>query len=583
MHLKTDTGANAHFANVPTISRGRNAFSVSEKHVTTCQFDYLYPISSRFIYPGDTASIEHHIMARLQTQIATLYDDLYFDVHAWFVPFRLIQTNWARYQFNAQPLGPSQDNSALTSPSINLVTLGAGGFPSKSLYDYLGYPTKINLVTSGQHINNYYARAYNMIWNENYRDQNLQNPVVVDLDEGPDLASNYVLLKRGRRHDVFSSSLPFAQKGAAVTLPLGTSAPVTGPVWGSQSSLPLTSATMNNSPIIGTYFTGAATPTQNSKMKTQLTATSIPLYNPNVLVRSTAGTASGTGDFDTVFYDETRSKTVNPTATAPFVIGNGAIADLSSAIGATVNQVRQSYAVQQLLEADARGGTRDVEAIQHRWGVTVPDFRLQRPEFLGGCTFTFDGHVVPQTSATVSGQSPQATLTQFSETMSSLGVNHSFVEHGVMMVLLSLRSNLTYQEGLPRELSYKTRFGWYQPEFANLGEVSVLNKEIYLQGTSADDLAWGYQEYGFELRYGRNRVSSEMRSNYATTLDSRHMADDYTTLPVLGAAWIQSNTPISRNIAVSAATSDPVQLNTLAKGTLARTLPMYSIPGLKRL
>lgn len=533
MHLKTDTGSNAHFATVPTISHSRNSFSIAQKHVTTIQFDYLYPIFWKYMYPGDTLSVQEKIMARLQTQIAPLYDDLYFDLHAWFVPMRLIQTNWARYQFNAQPTGPTQDNSALTSPKITLSGLGAGGFVAKSLYDYLGYPTEVDLSADTQHINNYLARAYNLIWNNNYRDENLQNAVVVDVDDGPDNPADYVLLKRGKRHDRFTSALTASQKGTPVTLPLGTSAPV-----------------LRTSNAVGwdMYLTGTNTKTVG-----------VSALQVNV-----------------------SSKITNTATAQSFDPVGGLYTDLASATAATLNQVRQSYAIQHLLEADARGGTRDVESIQHRWGVTVPDFRLQRPEYLGGQSFTFDGHLVPQTSAT-SGSNFQAGLTQFSDAMSAFGVTHSFVEHGVFMILISLRSNITYQEGLLKELSYQTRYDWYQPEFANLGEVAIKNKEIYIQGTSADDQTFGYQEYGYELRYSMNYVSGEMRSNYVTSLDSRHMADDYSSLPTLGSAWIQSNTAISRNIAVSASTADPVQLNTLVSGTIARTLPMFSIPGLKRL
>jgi hypothetical protein len=557
MHLKTDTSANAHFSRVPTISHSRNAFSIAEKHVTTIQFDYLYPIFHKFIYPGDTLSITEGVLARLNTQTTTLYDDLYFDMHAWFVPMRLIQTNWARYQFNAQPSGPTQNNTSLTSPSVDLTALGSGGFASKSLYDYFGYPTLINLTSSGQHINNYLARAYNFIWNENYRDQNLQNAVTVDLDDGPDDPANYTLLKRGKRHDKFTSALTAAQKGTPVSLPLGTSAPVYG--------YALTG--VNNGNLWQTWV-------ETANVRAAGAVDIKPDGTPANRLAGGSGLSQTTNEGKNLSLGTIADYTGSPTYRPPY-------ADLTLASAATLNQVRQSYAVQHLLEADARGGTRDVESIQHRWGVTVPDFRLQRPEYLGGQTFTFDGHIVPQTSETDS--TPQGNLTQFSQAMSHFGITHSFVEHGVFMILLSARSNITYQQGLAKELSYRTRYDWYQPEFANLGEVAIKNKEIYMQGISADDNTFGFQEYAYELRYGENRVTAEMRSNYPQSLDSKHMADDYASLPTLGSAWIQSSTDISRNIVVNTSVADPIELNTLASGRIARTLPMFSIPGLYRL
>lgn len=549
MHLKTDTSAQAHFASVPTISRSRNAFSIARKHVTTIQFDYLYPLYYKYIYPGDTLSITQNIMARLNTQVTTLYDDLYLDVHAWFVPMRLLQTNWARFQFNAQLTGPSQDNSALTTPKITTTALTTG-FVAKTLYDYFGFPTETGtLAANTEHINNYLGRAYNTIWNHSYRDENLQNAVVADVDDGPDDPADYVLLKRGKRHDKFTSCLTAAQKGTAISMPLGTSAPV----YGTGYAVGLDSGTGGPWGLSTTAGQGLTAGDGND------------------------GVAVGTATSGSLI---TASKVIGVVTSGV----SGLHADLSTATSATLNQWRSSIAVQHLLEADARGGTRDVEAIQHRWGVTVPDFRLQRPEYLGGQTFTFDGHLVPQTSAT-SGSNYQAGLAQFSQAMSGMPVNHSFVEHGIFMILISARSNITYQEGLKRELSYRTRYDFYQPEFSNLGEVAVLNKEIYFQGNeaAADQQTFGYQEYAYELRYDENIVTGEMRSNYATSKDSKHMADDYSSLPALNAAWIVSNTAISRNIAVSAATADPIELNTLVAGRIARTLPMYSIPGLNRI
>lgn len=535
MHLKTDTSSQSHFAQVPSISKSRNSFSMAEKHVTTIGFDYLYPIFHKFIYPGDTIAMTEGLLARLHTQIGPLYDDLYLDLHAWFVPFRLLDPQWARFQFNQQNY-PAQDNSALVTPKIDFSVLTNRAITSKSLFDYFDMPT-LTGVPNDEHINAFLPLAYNLIWNQNYRDENLQDPVV-----GPDMdpaktntvydARYFNLLKRGKRHDIFTSCLPFQQKGTAPLIPLLGTAPVT-------------------------------------------TTHQVPNFK-----NATDETQSGF-----LIQDLTKGLQTAPPFSDGAVFGHvtGLQVQFAGTLGITIQALRQSIAVQHILEADARGGTRDVEAIQNRWGVTVPDFRLQRPEYLGGQTFSFDGHIVPQTSATTD-DSPQGNLAQFSDTLTHFNITHSFQEHGVMMILISARSNITYQQGLAKELSYKTRFDFYQPEFSNLGEVAVKNKEIFFQDdTGSNNNPFGYNEYGYELRYTKNRVSAEMRSNYAQSLDVRHMADDYLNLPSLNGAWIQNNTPIDRNLAVSQAVGDPIELSLLATGKISRTLPMYSVPGLTRL
>lgn len=542
MFLSTDTSQQAHYAQVPSISHSRNAFTVARRHITTMQFDKLTPLYYDYIEPGDTLSATFTWFARLATQKVPLMDDLYIDAHAWFCPKRILQTNWARFMFNAQPTGPTQDNSSLTTPKYTLTAL-TSGWGAKTLFDYMGDAgdPEIPLDQSVQHINTYLGRAINHTWNLNYRDQNLQDAVHVDFDDGPDDPADYAtLLPRGKRHDKFTSLLTAQQKGPASTIALGTTAPVS------------------------VFSSGALV-----KVTTADDAQANRAWQV-----SSSGNAMLMGG-------------TNPGSTKDLKFGNESglegTADLSFATTVTINALRTSVAVQHLLEADARGGTRDVESLKNRWGVTVPDFRIDRPEYLGGATYTFDGHIVPQTSE--SGDTPQATLTQFSQMMGHLNINHSFLEHGVFFILLSARSNQTYQQGLARHLSYRTRFDYNQPEFANLGEVGVKLKEIFFQGDDGtdDDSIFGYQEYGYQLRYKDNIVSSEMRSSFATSKDSYHMAYDFGTKPELDDAYIQSATPIDRNIVVASSVADPIEINSIMRGSMARTLPMFSIPGLDKL
>lgn len=543
MFLSGDTQEQSHYARVPTISHPRNGFSIAKRHLTTIQFDKLFPMYVKYIYPGDTLAIQQHMMARLQTQISDLFDDLYFDLHAWFTPMRLLQKNWANYQFNTQDT-PAQDNSALQSPRLDLTTLPGATkkFPAKSIFDYMGYPTDADYTGSSQHINVYAPLAYNLIWNTNYRDENLQNPVAFDPTLTTYNYSDFNLLYRGRRHDKFTSSLPWVAKGILPVVPINGTAPVTG------------IGKVNGNFVIGTQSNIRES---NGTLQTYTISSNIDGTSGDNSY-AVLGTATTNG-YPRIF--------ANLTAGLSYLL---------------LNDFRTTASVQQLLEADARGGTRDVESIKHRWGVQVPDFRINRPEYLGGQTFSFDGHVVPSTVETATN--PQAHLTAFSQAMNTFNVTHSFVEHGIFMILVSCRSNLTYQQMLNREFSYQTRYDWYQPEFANVGEIAVKNKERRAIGTDLiDNAAYGYQEYAYWMRYDDNMVTAEMRSSYPQSLDYKHMAFDEAGLPPLNGTNIQSYTPIDRNIVVASGTSDPIQINSLIKGTIARTLPMYSVPGLTRI
>jgi len=537
--MHKNASANVHqFAMVPKSDIPRSSFVQEKTHKTTIDAGYLIPIYLIEVLPGDTMNLSMTAFARLATPLYPVMDNMYINTSFFFVPYRLVWPNFKKM------MGEQANPADSISYTVPQVVSKASGYDINSLQDYMGLPT-LGQVTAGQTVSHSTLplRAYNLVYNEWYRDENLQNSVVVDLDDGPDLYTDYSLLRRGKRKDYFTSALPWPQKAASsVALPLGTSAPVLS----------------NATEIQWRGGTGA------------MTAFVMPATagNPPTTVANTTGANANWGP-------------AGNNAT-------GLYADLSTATAATINQLRQSIAIQQLLEKDARGGTRYTEIIRQQFGVVSPDARLQRPEYLGGGDSPITVNPIAQTSGTsASGTTtPLGNLAAVGAGLHRSGFHQSFTEHGIIIGLLSIRADLTYQQGIERWWNRSTRYDFYTPVFANLGEQSVLNKEIYCKGdaTAADSAVFGYQERWAEYRYSPNMITGLFRSTAAGTIDPWHLAQKFTSLPTLNTTFIQDTPPVSRVIAVgSAANGQQFILDTLFRNKMARPMPMYSVPGLKSL
>lgn len=511
------------FSRVPSAQIPRSSFDRSHGHKTTFDAGYLVPIFVDEALPGDTFSCNLSAFARLATPIFPIMDNMVMDTHFFSVPIRLLWDNWQK--FNGERRNPSDSIDFLVPQIVS----PAGGYGIHSLYDYMGIPTGIGGITHSA----LWHRAYNLIFNEWYRDENMQESLPVHTGDGPDPYSDYSVQKRGKRHDYFTSCLPWPQKGPGVTIPLGTAAPI------------FSQATAGNKTVIARSATTGA-----------------PV--------SGALSAQATTGFVVAGVDGT---IFDPNGTL--------IADLSQASAATINSLRQAFQIQKIYERDARGGTRYTELIRSHFGVTSPDARLQRPEYLGGGSSPVNISPVPQTApTTAAGETPQGNLAAYGTVgFSNHAFTSSFTEHCVIIGIVSVRADLTYQQGLNRMWSRRTRFDFYLPALSHIGEQAVLQKEIYCSGTpSMDDKVFGYQERFAEYRYKPSTITGLFRSTASSSLDSWHLSQVFTAAPVLGPEFIQENVPLDRCIAVP--TEPHFLFDSFFKLRCTRPMPVYGVPGL---
>jgi len=535
------------FSQVPQADIQRSSFDRSHGCKTAFNSGYLIPIYVDEALPGDSFNLKLSSFARLSTPIVPFMDNLYLSTFFFAVPYRLV---WANFKKFCGEQATTSASTAFTMPVFTAYTPAA-----ESLSDYMGIPTAGSTTPIGasgtlSHVSLWH-RAYNLIWNEWFRDQNLQDSVVVDIDDGPDAIADYVLLKRGKRHDYFTSCLPSTQKnntGSPVTIGLAGTAPVIG-----------------NGKVIK-FYDGSGH------------------YGAVLSGGGYMEPRSGIDGQDVGSWGGTGTSGINKKVGLTLLNDgtSGIIADLAASSGITINALRLAMQTQKMYERDARGGTRYREIVQSHFGVLDPnDSRLQRPEYLGGGTAPIMLTPIPQTSATSGALATGRLSAAGIVTVHGHGFTKSFSEHCLLIGLACVFADLNYQTGLNRMFSRSTRLDMYWPALANIGEQAVLNKEIYCQGSAnaAQDAAtFGYQERFAEYRYKPSTITGKMRSQYATPLDYWHLAQKFTGLPTLGATFIAEAPPIDRVVAVS--TEPQLFGDFFFDLKCARPMPTYSVPGL---
>lgn len=558
------------FAEIPKAEIPRSVFDRSFTTKTAFNSGYLIPVFFDEVLPGDTFDVNASFFTRLATPVVPIMDNLWLDSFFFFVPYRLVWDHWT--SMHGERKNP-QDSVDYICPTV---TAPDSGFGFGSIYDYLGIPPDKKLT-----VNALPLRACNLIYNEWFRDENLQDSLTVNTGDENDAPTLYNLFRRGKRHDYFTSCLPWPQKGDSVEVSLGGSAPVRlfskdTAVDSSGQVIPVAVSPSSSWP--GSSFASKLSFVSSGPFK----------LDGHTFSLSDSDTSSGAwngGVFNAP--DASYTSGLEPSGWLGWRVDSlGAVADLSTASPITINSLRYAFQLQKLLERDARGGTRYTELLQSHFGVTNPDLRLQRPEYLGGSSTRITINPVQQTSST-NDTTPQGNLAAYGVGTDNFhGFTRSFTEFGCIIGFVSVRADITYQQGLNRAWFRKSRFDFYYPVFSHLGEQTVLNKEIYSQGPSVKDAAgnvideqvFGYQERYAEYRYKPSMITGIMRSTAPQSLDVWHLSQKFENLPKLNAEFIQDNPPVARAVAVQ---NEPQFIfDAYFKMKCARPMPVYSVPSL---